>query len=153
MLLEAHRIDTEGGDLHRQLMDIQARYQEIIDQLKLTISLDEDFEGIERTLKEDPSLDFAASRGEHLNGKLMANYLGYDFIEPAENIFFDQDGLLDMDKTEKALGKTLEAVERAVIPGFYGCGFDGKVKTFSRGGSDVTGSIVAAVPGISYHKT
>ncbi len=152
MLLEAHRIATEGGDLHRQLMDIQARYQEIIDQLKLTISLDEDFEGIERTLKEDPSLDFAASRGEHLNGKLMANYLGYDFIEPAENIFFDQDGLLDMDKTEKALGKTLEAVERAVIPGFYGCGFDGKVKTFSRGGSDVTGSIVAAVAGVDVYE-
>ena len=118
MLLEAYRIAAEGSDPHRQLMAIKDRYQEIIDQLNLSIRLDEDFDQIEESLKEEPSLDFAASRGEQLNGKLMANYLGYRFIEPAENIFFDQDGFLDMNKTERVLGKSLAGVEKAIIPGF-----------------------------------
>ena len=152
MLLEAYRIAAEGSDPHRQLMAIKDRYQEIIDQLNLSIRLDEDFDQIEESLKKAPSLDFAASRGEQLNGKLMANYLDYRFIEPAENIFFDQDGFLDMNKTERVLGKSLAGVEKAIIPGFYGCGFDGRVKTFSRGGSDVTGSVVAAVAGADVYE-
>ena len=152
MLLGAYRTALEGGDLHGQLMDIKARYQEIIDHLQLAISLEEDFDRIEARLKTEPSLDYAASRGEHLNGKVMAAYLGYRFIEPAENIFFDREGFLDMDKTARVLGKTLEDAEYAVIPGFYGCDPDGKVKTFSRGGSDVTGSVVAAAAGADVYE-
>jgi aspartate kinase len=73
----------------------------------------------------------------------MANYLGYEFVDPAEAIFFDEEGAFDADKTNKVLSKRLETVERAVVPGFYGIDAHGRVKTFSRGGSDVTGSIVA----------
>lgn len=88
-------------------------------------------------------MDYAASRGEYLNGILMADYLGYEFIDSATVIFFDEEGNLDADKTDKVLSKKLAECEKAVIPGFYGIGADGKVKTFSRGGSDITGSIVA----------
>ena len=73
----------------------------------------------------------------------MANYLGYEFIDSATVIFFDEEGEFDADKTNKVLSKKLESAEKAVIPGFYGAMPDGKVKTFSRGGSDITGSIVA----------
>ena len=87
--------------------------------------------------------DYAASRGEYLNGIVMANYLGYEFIDSAEVIFFDENGNFESELTNKELSERLEHVERAVIPGFYGSKHDGTIKTFSRGGSDVTGSIVA----------
>ena len=73
----------------------------------------------------------------------MANYLGYEFIDAAEVIFFDEEGKFDADKTDEILSERLNKAERAVIPGFYGSLPDGTIKTFSRGGSDVTGSIVA----------
>ena len=82
-------------------------------------------------------------RGEYLNGIVMANYLGYEFIDSAEVIFFDENGNFESELTNKELSERLEHVERAVIPGFYGSKHDGTIKTFSRGGSDVTGSIVA----------
>ena len=73
----------------------------------------------------------------------MAAYLGIEFIDAAEIIFFDEEGNFDDKKTDEAVAKRLENLERAVIPGFYGSGPDGKIRTFSRGGSDITGSIVA----------
>ncbi len=87
--------------------------------------------------------DYATYRGEYLNGMIMAAYLGYEFIDAAEVIFFNEKGGFDADKTQKILSERLAHTEKAVIPGFYGAGYDGTVKTFSRGGSDVTGSIVA----------
>ena len=94
-------------------------------------------------LKTEPSEDYAASRGEYLNGKIMAEYLGIEFIDAAEVIFFNEEGKLNGYKTEKSMAAKLAQYNRAVIPGFYGMGKNGRVKTFSRGGSDVTGSIVA----------
>ena len=94
-------------------------------------------------LKTDPSEDYAASRGEYLNGNIMAEYLGIEFIDAAEVIFFNEEGKLNGYKTEKSMAAKLAQYDRAVIPGFYGMGKNGRVKTFSRGGSDVTGSIVA----------
>lgn len=125
------------------LDDIKARYNEIIEGLGLELSLDKEFEVIRENFSKKVGRDYAASRGEYLNGIIMANYLGYEFIDAAEVIFFDEEGRLDEAKTYDILSKRLEEAERAVIPGFYGSGADGKVKTFSRGGSDVTGSIVA----------
>ena len=82
-------------------------------------------------------------RDRYLNGIVMANYLGYEFIDAAEVIFFDEHGNFEAELTNKELSERLEHVDRAVIPGFYGSKHDGSIKTFSRGGSDVTGSIVA----------
>ena len=131
-------------DFSGTLEEIKERYNEIIEGLGLEgFSLDDQFEEIKKHMTETPEVDYAASRGEHLNGRIMAEYLGFEFLDPFEMVFFDEEGLLDDKKTMRAVGKRLEEVDYAVIPGFYGCGANGKVKTFSRGGSDITGSIVA----------
>ncbi|MBQ6636285.1 MAG: aspartate kinase [Lachnospiraceae bacterium] len=131
-------------DFSGTLEEIKERYNEIIEGLGLEgFSLDDQFEEIKKHMTESPEVDYAASRGEHLNGRIMAEYLGFEFLDPFEMVFFDEEGLLDDKKTMRTVGKRLEEVDYAVIPGFYGCGADGKVKTFSRGGSDITGSIVA----------
>ena len=122
---------------------IKERYQEIIEGLSLELSLDEDFKVIKENFSKKIGRDYAASRREYLNGKIMAAYLGIEFIDAAEIIFFDEEGNFDDKKTDEAVAKRLENLERAVIPGFYGSGPDGKIRTFSRGGSDITGSIVA----------
>jgi aspartate kinase len=143
MLLHVYQTACEGKDIDEEIKAIKARYDEIIDGLGLDFSLDSDFEVIAKTLREEPEKDYAASRGEYLNGKIMAAYLGIQFIDSAEVIFFNEEGKLNSYKTEKVLAAKLAEYDRAVIPGFYGLGKNGKVKTFSRGGSDVTGSIVA----------
>lgn len=144
MLLEAYELAAAGNDITTQLANIKARYDEIIEGLELKdFSLDADFEIIAEKLATDPQRDYTASRGEYLNGKIMAKYLGIDFIDSAEVIFFNEEGGLNPYKTEKVLSKRLAQSERAVVPGFYGLGKNGDVQTFSRGGSDVTGSIVA----------
>ena len=144
MLLHVYQTACEGKDIDDEIKAIKARYDEIIEGLGLSdFSLDSDFEVIAKTLREEPEKDYAASRGEYLNGKIMAAYLGIQFIDAAEVIFFNEEGKLNSYKTEKVLAAKLAEYDRAVIPGFYGLGKNGKVKTFSRGGSDVTGSIVA----------
>ncbi len=143
MLLHAYETASKGEDITGEMAAIKARYDEIITGLGLDLSLDRDFEEITEKLTAEPLMDYAASRGEFLNGKIMAAYLGITFIDAAEVIFFNAEGNLNDYKTYKTLGQRLKENERAVIPGFYGMGKDGNVKTFSRGGSDVTGSIVA----------
>ena len=143
MLYGCYDLAQSGKKFDKQLNDIKARYQEIIDGLGLKISLDDEFKKIADNFKAKTGSDYAASRGEYLNSILMANYLGYDWIDAAEVIFFDEDGNFDAEYTNKKLSKVLKNHPKAVIPGFYGASEYGKVKTFSRGGSDITGSIVA----------
>lgn len=143
MLYGCYAVAEAGKDFSKELKAIKARYEEIIKGLGLKLSLDEEFSTIEKNFKEKAGSDYAASRGEYLNGIIMAAYLGYNFIDSAEVIFFDENGNFDADKTQKVLGERLSKENRAVIPGFYGANPDGSVRTFSRGGSDVTGSIVA----------
>ncbi len=125
------------------LARIKERYQEIIDGLKLDLSLDNEFDKISENFSAKAGKDYAASRGEYLNSIIMAKYLGYTFIDAAEVICFDENGNFDAEKTDHVLSARLAQEERAVVPGFYGAMPDGKIKTFSRGGSDITGSIVA----------
>lgn len=144
MLLHLNETAAKGEDLSEEIAAIKARYDEIITGLELKdFSLDEDFAIIKKTLEAEADVDYAASRGEYLNGKIMAAYLGIQFIDSADVIFFNAEGNLNDYKTDKILSEMLSKYEKAVIPGFYGMGKNGKVKTFSRGGSDVTGSIVA----------
>ncbi len=143
MLYDCYQAAEEGKDISRKIDRIHDRYQEIIDGLGLSLSLDEEFSEIAENFRKQAGSDYAASRGEFLNGKIMACYLGYEFVDPAECVYFGEDGNLDAEKTNQRLGSRLQDVERAVIPGFYGSNYDGSIKTFSRGGSDVTGSIVA----------
>ena len=132
-----------GEDFSDILTEIKSRFYEIIKGLNLDLSLEEEFRQIEADFKAHAGNEYAASRGEFLNGKVMAAYLGYEFIDSATVIRFDKNGNFDADKTDKLLTKRLQKCERAVIPGFYGGMEDGTVKTFSRGGSDITGSIVS----------
>ena len=125
------------------LCAIQDRYNEIIKGLNLTLSLDQDFEEIRENFGKKAGRDYAASRGEYLNGKVMAAYLGFEFVDAAEVVRFDEDGNFDDAATNDLLSARLKEIPYAVIPGFYGAKADGTVVTFSRGGSDVTGSLVA----------
>ena len=143
LLYKCYNLAVQGEDFGAVLQEIKERYYEIIRGLKLNLSLEEEFAQIEKDFKAQAGSDYAASRGEFLNGKVMAAYLGYEFVDAATVIRFDKNGNFDADKTDKLLSKRLAKCERAVIPGFYGAYEDGTVKTFSRGGSDVTGSLVA----------
>ena len=143
LLYKCYNIAVKGEDFGAALQEIKERYYEIIRGLKLDLSLEDEFAQIEKDFKAQAGSDYAASRGEFLNGKVMASYLGYEFVDAATVIRFDKNGNFDADKTDKLLSKRLAKCERAVIPGFYGAYEDGTVKTFSRGGSDVTGSLVA----------
>lgn len=137
---------AEAGDeenMKPALRKIRARYNEIMNGLKLKMTLDDEFKIIEENFRKKVGIDYAASRGEYLNGIIMANYLGFDFIDAAEVIRFDRNGDFDAETTNQILRERLKKSERAVIPGFYGAKENGAVVTFSRGGSDITGSIVA----------
>ena len=143
MLYACYSLAEEGRDFKKELLQIKDRYQEIIDGLHLELSLDNEFLVIEKNFKGKAGDNYAASRGEYLNGIVMAAYLGYDFIDAAEVIFFKENGEFDAELTNEVLSERLSHCKNAVVPGFYGSYADGRVKTFSRGGSDITGSIVA----------
>ncbi|MCI5492678.1 MAG: aspartate kinase [Lachnospiraceae bacterium] len=143
MLYACYAQAEQDEDFRVSLMKIKDRYDTIINGLNLKLSLADEFAKIEENFKKKAGVDYAASRGEYLNGIIMANYLGFEFIDSAEVIRFDDEGNFDADTTDKILSARLEKVESAVVPGFYGAKADGTIKTFSRGGSDITGSIVA----------
>ncbi len=143
LLYQCYDAASEGRSYKKILEKIKGRYEEIVDGLGVNMSLDPAFESIEENFLNKAGRDYAASRGEYLNGVIMAAYLGYTFIDAAEVIFFDDAGNFDAEGTDKELSERLEHIERAIIPGFYGSRHDGTIQTFSRGGSDVTGSIVA----------
>ena len=143
MLYDCYAAAEAEEEFKPKLKKIKDRYDAIINGLNLKLSLEEEFRTIAENFAKKAGSDYAASRGEYLNGIIMAAYLGYDFIDAAEVVFFDENGEFDADKTDKVLSARLEKSERAVIPGFYGAKEDGSVVTFSRGGSDITGSIVA----------
>ena len=144
LLYKAYNAQSEK-EMTLTFNEIKERYQNIIDDLHLDISLEEDFKVIEKAFQEQIGEDYAASRGEYLNGKVLACYLEFEFIDAKDVIFIDSHGNYDAKKTDAILQERLAQVEYAVIPGFYGSLNDGSntIKAFSRGGSDVTGAIVA----------
>ena len=142
ILAFSHRDEADFEEIFKT---IRGRYQAIIDELGLDYSLDEEFKTIHDAIKAGVGFDYVVSRGEYLNGLLLANYLGFDFIDAKDVICIDESGNYDAKKTDPLLTAELEKHEYAVIPGFYGIRNDGsgEIQAFSRGGSDVTGSIVA----------
>ncbi|MBR5228325.1 MAG: aspartate kinase [Firmicutes bacterium] len=119
------------------------RFRSMEMNLGVNIGIEKDLEEIRSNLKSGITADYIASRGEYLCGKLAAAVLGFDFVDPAGLIQFDERGRHLPEETHKALCAELAKHECAVIPGFYGSNPDGTIRTFSRGGSDVTGSLVA----------
>ena len=144
MLYQCYDAAARGEDITRLMERIRSRYQEIIDGLNLSLDLSSEFALIEDYFRRQAGRDYAASRGEYLNGLVLADYLGFKFIDPASVICFDESGNFNPDQTREVMKERLRHVDYAVIPGFYGAMPDGSIKTFSRGGSDITGSIIAS---------
>lgn len=143
LLYACHNAAEKGKPFRHILERIQARYIEIAEELGIATDLSEDFSTIERAIKEGASRDYAASRGEYLNGKLLAQYLEAPFVDAAEVVRFTREGRLMEEETNARIAARLRDLPRAVIPGFYGADETGAVHTFSRGGSDVSGALVA----------
>lgn len=144
MLYSCYALAEAGKNFDKELAQIKARYDEIIAGLDLKAGLlDKEFETVKAQFQAKAGKDYAASRGEYLNGIIMAEYLGFQFLDAAEVIFFDENGEFLSEETHKALKARMKEYDNVVLPGFYGAKLDGTVKTFSRGGSDITGSILA----------
>ncbi|MGI6169207.1 MAG: aspartate kinase [Christensenellales bacterium] len=143
MLYGIHKKAEDCQDYSNDLQQVFLRFQEIIRDLGMDYDMEPEIRKIEGKLREGTSADYVASRGEYLSGLVLAKYLDYDFLDPSEGIFFQEDGSFDQIRTDQVLGRLLQSHKKAVIPGFFGSMPDGRIKTFSRGGSDVTGAIVA----------
>ena len=132
-----------GVDEQQVFSIVKERYFEVLNDLGLNIDLENEFNIIEKEFSKNIDEEYLVSRGEFLAAKLMANFLGYTFVDAKELIFFDYDGNINESKTYDALQEVLKVYKRIVVPGFYGTYPDGKIHLLSRGGSDVTGSILA----------
>ncbi len=143
LLYRCYESAEAGEDFTVLLKAIKERYYEIIRGLSLEVSLEQEFHEIEKMFQEKAGREYAASRGEYLNSRIMAAYLGFPFVDAAEMIVFHEDGTLDLEETDRCMSQRLLPMDCAVVPGFYGADREGHVRTFSRGGSDVTGSLVA----------
>lgn len=143
MLYRCYDMAIAGADFTAQLSAIRDRFTGIIRDLSLDLDLSGDFEIIRNHLSTAPERDFMASRGEYLNSKILAAYLGFTFFDPAGGVRFTEDGQFEAELTNGILMDALSGIDYAVIPGFYGATAGGKIHTFSRGGSDITGSLVA----------
>lgn len=143
MFYECYNTAVSAGNIDDIFDKVRERYDSIIRDLGLDYDLTDEYNRIKRTILHHSGRDYAASRGEYLNGKILAKYLGFDFIDPADYVRFFDNGLLDAETTNSLLSAELKNHKNGVIPGFYGSMPNGTIRTFSRGGSDITGSIVA----------
>ena len=152
MLYECYNVSARGEDITDIFGQVKARYDQIIAGLGLELDLTEEYTYIEWAIGHHAGRDYAASRGEYLNGIILATYLGYDFIDPAPYIRFADNGTFDAETTHNLLSAVLKEHKNGVVPGFYGSMPNGTIRTFSRGGSDITGSIVARAVGADIYE-
>lgn len=143
MLYKCYELASNEQDITESFEAIVDRYNSIIKDLELELDLTEIYDKIKHSFLHNSGRDYVASRGEYLNAMILAKYLGFEFIDAKKVIFFKDDGAFDAEKTNDVMRSYLSKYEYAVIPGFYGSMPNGTIKTFSRGGSDITGSIVA----------
>lgn len=142
LLYQTYRLKQKGEDFHTVFAQVRKRYMEIAKELELKIDIAAYLDEVERDIEAGASEDYCASRGEYLNGLLLSDYLDFTFLDPKDFIFFKQDGTFNSERTNDALCALLKYTRKAVIPGFYGS-LNEEIRTFSRGGSDITGAIVA----------
>ena len=143
MLYRCYEMTRNHENIDEYFSLICDRYNGIIKELGLDFDISGELEYVKRSMQHNSGRDYAASRGEYLNGLILAKYLKYDFIDAENVIFFKDNGSFDEEKTNEEMARELLQHKKAVIPGFYGVMPNGTIKTFSRGGSDITGSIVA----------
>lgn len=152
MLYRCYEMTRAKEDIDEYFGLICKRYNEIIAELGMNFNIDGELTYVKNAMLHSSGRDFAASRGEYLNGLILAKYLGFDFIDAENVIVFKENGTFDDEKTNQILSEELKKHEHAVIPGFYGVMPNGTIKTFSRGGSDITGSIVARAAGADLYE-
>ena len=143
LLLACHKELLKCGNCQKSFVAVRARFLDIVRQLELNIDFDAVLDATLDRIEKERDEQFTASRGEYLCAIIIAEYLGMPFIDAENVIFFNENGSLNADKTYRAVSSAVSKVGKAVIPGFYGVNENGKVKTFSRGGSDISGAIVA----------
>ena len=144
LLLRCWEEASAGDSFDVYLERIRKRFLDIINDLKVDFPLDKEMDLLRAHLQAQPQKDYVLSRGEYLNARILALYLGFTFVDPEWCVCFDENGVLDQMMTRRAMGAALRPLERAVIAGFYGADMNGQIHTLSRGGSDVTGSLAAA---------
>ena len=142
-LLYACHSANSREELKNLFEPVRHRFISIINELNSTFDIESVIDEVEEQIFANRNKDFTASRGEYLCAVIMADVLGAKFIDAKDVVFFKTDGSLDGEKTYKCVAAALSGVPRAVIPGFYGTDPCGNIKTFSRGGSDISGAIVA----------
>ncbi|MBQ0099196.1 MAG: aspartate kinase, partial [Firmicutes bacterium] len=133
----------EKGNCKETFKIIRDRFTEIVNDLKINLDIEKILDETENEINEKKSADFSASRGEYLSALIFASFIEAEFVDARDMIRFDGKGRLSEDYTDDKVKTRLDSVEFAVIPGFYGKDSNGNIKTFSRGGSDITGSIIA----------
>ena len=143
MLYRCYEMIRNRENIDAYYARICDRYNGIIRELGLSFDISGELEYVKNAMMHASGRDYAASRGEYLNSLILAKYLGFSFIDAENVIFFKDDGSFDEVRTNSVLSEELKKYRCAVIPGFYGTMPNGTIKTFSRGGSDITGSIVA----------
>ena len=143
LLYKCHRQVENGEDFQETFDLIAARYMDIAEELQLKVDLGTALDEVNEKIAAGANADYCASRGEYLNGLLLADYMGWRFLDSAEVIKFDEHGQLDAELTNDLMAAALADGVPTVVPGFFGSYADGTVHTFSRGGSDITGAIVA----------
>ena len=152
LLYMCHQLASHGIDSSEVFATIADRILQIQEELELNDDILAELQQIFDQIRGGASPEFVASRGEYLSGRLLSDYLGIPFVDAADIILFNSDGTLNVAKTEAAVREMAKTHPRAVIPGFYGAGPDGEIFTFSRGGSDVTGAVVAAGVGADLYE-
>ena len=152
MLYQCYELASDEEDITEIFDKIKERYNQIIKDLEIDLDLTEIYEKIRRSFLHNAGRDYMASRGEYLNAMILAKFLGFHFIDAKKVIFFKENGTFDAERTNEILGDYLSKYEYAVIPGFYGSMPNGTIRTFSRGGSDITGSIVARAASASVYE-
>ena len=141
LLYMCYQLSSHGLHFDEVFQLIRDRYESICNDLELDIPINDILDKVRENIANGASRDYCASRGEYINGIILADYLNAEFIDAAEIIRFNSKGIFDERKTEELIKKKILKFERAVVPGFYGADENGNIVTFSRGGSDVTGSI------------
>lgn len=143
LLYECYTMQQEGKKVDLVFNQIRDRYCSIAKELQLSTAIESELEQIKEQIEQGASREYCASRGEYLNGLLLSDYLGFEFLDAAKVIFFLADGTYDEERTNRVFEEELSQRDQVVVPGFYGSMPDGSIQTFSRGGSDITGAIAA----------
>ncbi len=143
MLIACYEKAKSGEEFREDMDAVGARYDEIIKGLGLDLDMSGDIDKVYDDMKTGATEAYVKSRGEYLSGIMLAKYLGWQFVDPADVIKFDAEGNLDSELTYSLIKKECSG-QKSILPGFFGSDINGKIITFSRGGSDITGSLAAA---------